>query len=862
MIKAINKLFNNKKAVFLSAFFVPFFILLFVFIIIKITPFGNNNLLIIDMHYQYVDYFSYFKSLFSENNLFYTFSKTLGGDMIGFSAYYLLSPFNFLFLLFPNSAIPTVVSFMAILKISSCGLSFCYFLNKTFKISNISLVIFSTVYALMAYNVVYIHNIMWLDGVIMLPLVVLGIQNIANKKSPVLYIISLALSLIFNYYIGFMICIASIIFFAYHLILKTDKLKEYKQCTKKSIVFIVSSLCSAGLSAFLLIPVYASLQGGKATFTLENLALKTNFKFIDVFTKLFTSPVENVQLVTGLPNIFCGILVLTLVILYFFNKKIPIKEKILSSAVIAVFLFSFNIYGINLIWHGFNAPAGFPYRFSFLFSFFLIYLAFKSFLNIKELERKQYFYTAFIVIASAIIIFRQTYSYIKEIYIYVDIALIISFLILLYFIFKTKNKFFKRTMIVLLILLNFGNLFVNTYHSIKRQLPEKPSAFTNFVEDINPIVKKIKESDDGFYRMEQTFSRAMNDPMQFSYNGLSHYSSSEKTFVKDFMGGLGFMENSSWVSYNEGSTVTADSLLGVKYLISDRGTFKPYEPLFKQNQYETYKNPYAMSILSTVHKDTLNLNFDTDNVFERQNAIFSSVSEKDLPDIFSQLSCDSIVLNNLLKSEKNGSFIYKKIDPNLDADISYYLKVNKPGIPYFYASAPSVQEASLYINDKLFGDYFNAKSWNAVALDEFCQDKTIKVTIKPKRETISFNDAYFYSENTDTLKLYLNQIKPYDIEKISSSHLKSTATVDKDNVLLLSIPYEKSWKFTANGKPVEAKMVFDALTAIPLPEGTYTIEAKYTPDGLYSGIIVTCSTLVLIALFVIFKKLNKKQTNK
>ena len=73
--------------------------LIVISVISGMYPFGERTILISDMNKQFNDYYAYFKTIVTgENNLIYTFSKTLGGDMVGFSAYYLQNPFLFLLL--------------------------------------------------------------------------------------------------------------------------------------------------------------------------------------------------------------------------------------------------------------------------------------------------------------------------------------------------------------------------------------------------------------------------------------------------------------------------------------------------------------------------------------------------------------------------------------------------------------------------------------------------------------------------------------------------------------------------------------------------------------------------------------------
>ena len=232
---------NKKIFSYFLAFIIPMLIMVLLYMIVGIYPFGSKTVLTVDLQNQYVEFFSAFKDIVQNGgNIFYSFSKTLGGNMYGLICYYLLSPFNIILLLFSKANIIDAVFLINVLKIGFCGLtSFIYF-DKTFKYKTNVSFMFSICYSLMAYNIVYSQNIMWLDGVIWLPIVFLGIDKLLNKK-PILFFISLTISIFSNYYIGYMTCIASLIYFIYKLQLQIFNKKRYKRNTLFfQIYFIIS----------------------------------------------------------------------------------------------------------------------------------------------------------------------------------------------------------------------------------------------------------------------------------------------------------------------------------------------------------------------------------------------------------------------------------------------------------------------------------------------------------------------------------------------------------------------------------------------------------------------------------------------
>lgn len=364
----------KKVVIYLLAFFIPIFLLVAIFIYLKVYPFGENMYLPVDAYGQYVNYLQYFRDLFyGDSSIIYSLGKSIGGEMYGLFAYYLISPYNFITLIFEKGNIPFAFDIILILKTATCSLTFYYYLSRRKK-ANFTNLIFSFMYAMSAYVITYGFNIMWLDSVIMLPLVIAGIDDIIEEKKGIFYIIALSIILITNYYIGFMICIFSAIYYIYRVI--NGNLKDKKKIFIKSLKFIIYSLCAVLIASVILIPAFIGIKDGRADFSFSKINLDKNFGMKELILKFFTSSftIEEIKN-NAMPPVFCGVLANFLVISYFLNSKIKIKEKMLSFFILGIFILSFYIKGINILWSIGNIPAWYIYRYAFCFSFIYIILA-------------------------------------------------------------------------------------------------------------------------------------------------------------------------------------------------------------------------------------------------------------------------------------------------------------------------------------------------------------------------------------------------------------------------------------------------------------------------------------------------------
>ena len=141
-------------------------------------------MLTVDLGQQYIDFFSQFKDtlLNHPTKFFYSFEKGFGGEMVGLWAYYLMSPFNLILLFFNEGNFDIAVTLLTYLKLLSASLTFMLFSRHVYKLETPISISFSLAYALMSYVIVYLLNIMWLDGLVFLPLIALGLHTIVEKR--------------------------------------------------------------------------------------------------------------------------------------------------------------------------------------------------------------------------------------------------------------------------------------------------------------------------------------------------------------------------------------------------------------------------------------------------------------------------------------------------------------------------------------------------------------------------------------------------------------------------------------------------------------------------------------------------------
>ena len=171
-----------------------------------------------DMYHQYYPFFMEFREkLVTGGSMMYSWNLGLGSDFVSLYAYYLSSPWNLLLVLWPKDYVIEFMTLQIIAKIGLCGLTFFFYLKETFHLKGkdgfyhsntvVPALVCSTAYALSGYLAAYSWDIMWLDCVVLFPVIMVGLKRLVRDGKVGLYYLSLAICIFSNYYISIMICL-------------------------------------------------------------------------------------------------------------------------------------------------------------------------------------------------------------------------------------------------------------------------------------------------------------------------------------------------------------------------------------------------------------------------------------------------------------------------------------------------------------------------------------------------------------------------------------------------------------------------------------------------------------------------------
>lgn len=900
-----------KNRFYIIAFFIPVILMYISYAIFGLYPFGKESVLALDLNAQYVYYFEALHEAFwGDGSAFYNWSRNLSGEYMGIIGYYLASPFTLIVMLLPRNWILTSLLIMILCKIGAASVTFCYFLQKSKKMEPLQATIFSILYALMAYMVIQTIDPMWLDGVVFLPLIALGVEYLVDDGRKLNYIIPIAMMFVANFYIGYMVGIFTAFYFIYYLFFgseeKRAKITDYVYICCN---FAVSTLVSLMLSAYMILPVYNALQLGKFDFTNPDYSFKTQFEPLDIIGQLLICQYDSVN-VQGSPEIYCGILTLVLLPLFFLNGKINVKKKVGYGFLLAVMFFSMYIKPVDMMWHGGQVPNWLPFRYSFIISFILLSMAAQAFKHLDGVKLGHIGGTFFGVLALVLYIGKQEYEHLDMMTsIWLSIGLAAVYLIILY-VHASRMQASKASRIVIPIVLICaisGELVYNTVHSMKDVDKEVAystrASYEMFVQSGRAATDLMEELDDGLYRSEKTYTRCVNDNLAFGLKGITHSSSVMNAKTLDFIETLGFCTRSYYSRY-EGSTELTDSLLGIKYIL-DRGD-NPDRPLLhssytkvadytyedkddtdsegnpKEKTISIYENPNALSIAYMADDDILRIDhLGNDNPFNSQNVLLSTLTGNTVfneagqiagvNEYYTRIDTGEPVLGAVTVSEYNGQACYTRMDSG-DPTVDYRFTVEEEKEVFMFLKTENEQSVNLWLGTwddekgdysfKGYGTYFETKNYCIISLGTHPVGTKIsmRLTVREEDNATIIKEPYFYYYNPEVFQPDIDSLKDgqLQVEKFSDTYIKGTVTASEGQILFTTLPYQDGWTVKVDGKKVEHLEVMKAMIGVELTPGTHTVTFSYTPPGFTMGVVMFILGIGLLVMFYRYDKKNNK----
>lgn len=863
----------RKHFIYYLSFLIPALLIGAYFAYRGAYPFGPSSLLTVDLGQQYIDFFAFFKAslLHHPETLIYAFSKSLGGDMVGVSAYYLISPFNLIFLITPQTYFPVAIYLITVLKFGCAGLTAAIFFKKADLLRGWLIPAFAVSYGLCSYLVVNHFNLMWLDGVIMLPLVMLSLTHIDRQRYPVYFALSLGLTILLNYYIGFMVVLFSILYFIFH---STLVYTHWRQWRSAGLKFISGGLLAVGLSCILLLPTISALSESKGQYTVSKIHWQFEFTPWHAVLKLILGSFSFDQMSTGYANIFTGSLALFGLILFFTMGQIPKRARITAFVITLFLAASICVEPLDLLWHGLQFPVWYPYRFSFVISFWMLLLAALAFKNSRSLKSSQLIICLLLTCGLILtaLLNEDKFDFISRPQIILTAVFMLLTLLLLSL--RVNHYGGVNQLFILVVTVEMG---ANLWMSLNPISYLNEADFSDYTEQLVSGANSVKRSaSQSFYRIGKTYERTKNDPMEADYNGASQFNSMMEPKITKFFAKIGQAKGDGYVTYNNGTLFT-DALLDMRYYLHERQDVQlPTKQGSNQvltaaasrpdlSEYDLLKvlplqtvqsNPFALPLVYLSSQTLTSVKSYTDFPLAEQEAIFHGMVPSMTQPLYTSATFD-ISLQNMRLKKKAVGLDYEKINAKKPAKIILRFTPDSSD-PYYltWGSSLNSQFAALNINGRnvtLDDSYENTLVFGAA--DQQAGQK-VTITITPQKNTLWLDNVALFKMDANLFKVWANRLQSQRLRglKVSGLTVSGTAHVTAtDQLLTTSIPNAKGWHVLVDGQPAKKVTLLKTFIGVRLKNGTHHIKLYYVPPFARLGSFISLTAVLLLAILQILQ---------
>lgn len=785
---------KSSKSTYVLAALIPPLLVILVWATKGIFPFGNNNLLVSDLGTQYVPFLTEMRrQLLSGQLSIYSFSLGLGDNFFPVAAYYLISPFNLVSLLFRPEQMPVAVELIILLKISAMGLTFTYYLRNAWQQTRQTW-LFAVVYALNGFVAMNFYNIMWLDALVWLPLVALGMKNMVTHGKRRLFLFSLTVTIFCNYYLGYMTVLFTGCYLCYLLWRKERTWAASYQVIKiylKTMVQIVLLACC------LLLPTFLGMQKTDKTGIKASWFLPTPEFGVSFFKQMGISGSSYLQRLDHAPSVFVGSLVVILAVLYFFERTRDKREKIAAFLLAGFFFLSLWLRPLNTIWHLMNRPAGFPYRNAIFLIFFTITLAARQWQVHKKFDKASTSLVAGVFASLLVLDILLTRTDIFWIVLsLVGIAIVTVSLICL------TEKWRKLVLLLLtpcalaanlygsMAGMDFGNQvnYEKEYYAAEKAVTitdQKEIPSYRIVGQGSFFKQAYKEEYNGY-----------NDGLLLGYEGLTLYSSTLNKQTRHFFTSMGYYSKNVRRISAVGGTTFSDSLLNVRYYLKATN-----------NGMRTEKNNNALGNGLLTTPAAQKIVYQSHNAFDNQEKVWHTL----LPSS-KQLFQKTKIL--AVKQLKGKDYLVKLSTPA--AGTLYYAQ------KYYDENGHEQQQLKKLRkvgNSQVYEFRLGASSQNELTANH-----------------LRVLNQHTYSQGITVLqkrKLLLEH-------RSGSSRLRGhIQTEGNRSTVVFNIPFDTGWSITSNGKKLKTKQALGSFLAVNLPQGAAKITLRYVAPGSLVGFLIT-----------------------
>lgn len=882
--------------------FLTYTILFAILCMIVFYPFFTNHLSLIwgrsgedgtSQHLASLLYYGDYIRTFFSNLIHGNFQFPMWNNSIGFGSdilttlnYYAIGdPLNIVYVFANKANASYLYTFMTLFRAYLVGISFiifgCYFKKNPYGILIGSFTyIFSGVFLNYA-----IRHPFFLNPMIYLPLLIIGVEKIYRKEKPYLFTIMVAISAMSNFYFFYMLTAVAVI---YALI----RFPVYKEAGffKTLGRFAGWYILGLGLSMILLLPVIIAFMGNARSSSGVNyfsifLYQRKYYQSLILQSIGFHLPGRGTSL-NFIALAYCGGIVLLL-------KKSKERFPYKASLILGVVFTLFPIFAYVL--HAFSYPMN---RWHFALAFIIgavLMEVYEDLLNLTLLQK--------IGIVFGIIFYYMAYKRYAEGALDVKYAAIILILTAIVLFVVNEIPFMSKFHLNHLLLLGlacFSVSFAGFGHYSTR-LSKVINSYVAFDEAYD----LLGEQEDSLFRSANIKVNQLDrvDAMNESIPNwgiirhipttTNYYSITDKN-VSDFLENLGL--NQYQYKFKFKKLDMREGLLNLyhtKYIVINKlnGAKIPngYKLIKSDDTHSLYENKNIVPFGYTYNTYVTEKDFEKANAVQREQTMTQNAVISDTSDIASASLQKSSIVNDLTthdistnfyyhKTKKKGKLVQIKVPKEYFNDQCYIYLQNvhmipsnsgrnhilytgknntrfRVGIAGHTSTIFNAEEDSIYeIGNR---NYLLEVNTNNIKKDQ----KYVTLSIIMSRSaTYKIGKISVVQINSKKQAAALNALKnnPHltDISYDGANHFSGNIKTTDDRILCIPFAYSKGWKATDNGKSVKVIKVNGMFCGIVLKSGTHNIKLNYTTPGLKIGACISLISLIILIVISRSRKLS------
>jgi len=789
------------------------------------------------------------RDILNGESIYFSWNTAMGMNTSMYNAYYAYNPFNVLYLMFYNSDVGSITLIIIVVKTGLTAMSFFHYTQHGICIKNVWCIVFSLLYSLCSFQVAYnTTNTIWLDAMFVLPMVLNCIDVLFENSKYASLIFWYTYIFITQFYMGYMIGIVSLCYFILKLITNRDIVTH---CPKKlCTIYTLCLLSAVGLSAWVWIPALSFILNNNPVDATTFGRLNTRIP--EFYRAFFFREVSGIN--AKIPNLYCGIVSVLLLPTFVCSRNVSAQNKIIYGSSFALLVISCFSDFLYKMWHGFDNPDGWTFRFTYMIPFFVCVMAT---IAISALDNKT---IKMLVISLA----GETVAYIVAVKyswgidsgpaVIGSLTFLAAWVIII--VVYTNEKIRKAKLysifVVILavaeILLSYDNQEILKSDTLKAE---------NTLWELThrEVMEELKQDKD-FYRIDYKNDLCMCAGAYFGYNGMSHYSTAENPVLRMTMSKLG-MYSAPRVLLNYGLTPVTNALFAVKYDVE--GALLRKDSRLEDTYAKIYHNDNILSIGYMVEGNVDDYILKSHNAFENNNYILSiMIGKKTTP--FTDIPLERIRIEGKnAKTESVGDgYMMEVIHPersDVDTCIEYHIDSDKAVYSYVYQQEPNLllnrgfvleggEENSIRKLGNLSASYIKQ-------LEKRDDGYFLRITPIDNTWRQSY-DGIFFAEYDEA-----EMIRAYDelkdeqlvLKDYKDGYIRGEISIeDNKQILFTSIPYDKGWSVRINGNKGDVIPIMNnSFIAVLLPQkGNYTLEFEFNAVGARVGLAISIVTSFVV----------------